>query len=163
LSGFLLDTNVISELRKPRPNQSVVRFVRAQSETDLFLSDISFAEIRFGIQRLEDPDRRASIEIWLDNNLRPLFAGRTLAITEETLLRWRLKIEAGRKRGHTFGQPDLFIAVQAEENGLIAVTRDVSHFVEAAVAVLDPWTSRFIDPTGAERKIADLGSPLLLK
>jgi len=62
-------------------------------------------------------------------------------------------LEAGRRRGHTFGQLDLFIAATAAESGLVVVSRDVIDFIAAAVPVLDPWTTRFIDAQGADRLI----------
>lgn len=153
MSGFLLDTNVLSELRRPSPNPRVRAFVAAQAEDRLFVSEITFAEIRFGIEQLADPERRAVLSAWLNTTLRPLFAGRTLAVTEDVILRWRLVVEAGRKRGHTFDQPDLFIAATAAEAGLIVVTRDVTHFEAATVPVLDPWTWRYVDAAGAGRVV----------
>ncbi|MDF0491094.1 type II toxin-antitoxin system VapC family toxin [Sphingobium sp. H39-3-25] len=162
MNGFLLDTNVVSDLRKPRPDPGVVAFVSSQQESDLFLSDVVFAEIRFGIEQLDDVERRTSITTWLDHNLRPLFVGRTLSITEDTLLRWRLKIEGGRKKGHTFGQPDLFVAVLAEESDMVAVTRDVTHFVAAGVATLNPWEGRFHAASGLDHVVDDLKAPDLL-
>jgi hypothetical protein len=142
LRGYLLDTNVVSELRKPRPDPRVVAFVAAQPEDCLFICDVTFAEIRFGIEQLADAERRAVLLAWLDNVLRPLFAGRTLAVTEDVILRWRLMVEAGRRRGHVFGQPDLFIAAIAADAGLTVVTRDTTHFEAAGVAVYDPWSGR---------------------
>lgn len=154
--GFLLDTNVISELRRPRPNADVVAFVTARAEDELFISDVTFAEIRFGIEQVADAGRRVAIRVWLDNVLRPLFNGRTLAINEDVLLRWRLLLEAGSRRGHTFGQLDLFIAAAAAENDLIVVSRDAAHFIAAHVPVLDPWTAMFTSSAGDELTVADL-------
>jgi predicted nucleic acid-binding protein len=142
LTGYLLDTNVVSELRRAKPNPNVVAFIAAQPEDNLFLSEVTFAEIRFGIEQLADPERRAVITAWLNTTLRPLFARRTLAVTEDVILRWRLMVEAGRRRGHTFGQPDLFIAATAAEAGLTVVTRDTTHFDAAGVPVFDPWTGQ---------------------
>ncbi len=162
MRGFLLDTNVISELRRPRPDQGVVAFVGEQPEDNLFISDVTFAEIRFGIEQLEDAERRHTIGIWLDQNLRPLFAGRTLAITEDLLLRWRLQLEGGKRRGHVSGQLDLFIAAAAAEHDLIVVSRDVTHFVAANVAVFDPWKQTFIAPGGVTHAVERIGSTDLL-
>ncbi|MDR2858594.1 MAG: type II toxin-antitoxin system VapC family toxin [Novosphingobium sp.] len=162
MNGFLLDTNALSELRKPRPAPGVVAFVAAQAEDDLFVSDVAFAEIRFGIEQLQDPERRALLISWLDNELRPLFSGRTLPISEDVLLRWRLMLEAGRRRRHTFGQPDLLIAASAAEASLIVVTRDTVHFVAAPVPVLDPWTGTFTPAGGEPVSVADLEDPQLL-
>ncbi len=140
MTGWLLDTNVISELRRPRPNPHVVAFVAAQPEDQLFLSEVTLAEIRFGIEQLSDPERRAALSAWLNTTLRPLFVRRILPLTEDVILRWRLMVEAGRRRGHTFGQPDLFIAATAAEAGLTVVTRDTIHFEAAGVPVFNPWT-----------------------
>ena len=162
MTGFLLDTNVLSELRRPRPSPAVTAFLESQREEDLFLSEVTFAEIRYGIEQLDDPERRASIGAWLDHTLRPLFEGRTLPVSEDVLLRWRLQIEAGRRRGHTFGQPDLLIAACAAESGLIVVTRDTTHFVAARVAVLDPWNASFTGPDGRQVEVEDMTRPDLL-
>jgi predicted nucleic acid-binding protein len=162
LSGFLLDTNVISELRKPKPVSTVVRFLEAQAEEDLFITEVSIAEIRFGIEQLDDAERRASLTAWLDATLRPLFEGRTMPISEDVILRWRLLVEAGRRRGHTFGQPDLFIAAIAAEEDLIVVSRDTVHFEAAGVPVLDPWSSEFHTAAGVVHAIDDIGQPSFL-
>jgi predicted nucleic acid-binding protein len=139
--GWLLDTNVVSELRKPKPETKVVNFIAAQPGETLFLTDITLAEITYGIEQLNDAARRADLHRWMERNLRPSFAGRILAITEDVLVRWKTMAVEGRKRGHTFGQPDLFIAAIASLQDLVAVSRDISEFVEAGVPVFDPWTS----------------------
>lgn len=139
MRGWLLDTNIVSELRKPRPNARVVEFVAAQPGEALFITEITFAEIRFGIERIADASRRADIHQWLDRALRPLFAGRALAITEDVIVRWKGMALAGQRRGHTFGQPDLFIAAIAALEDLVVVTRDTREFVAADVPALDPW------------------------
>jgi predicted nucleic acid-binding protein len=139
--GWLLDTNVVSELRKPKPVPAVAAFVAAQPGELLFTSEITFGEIRFGIEQLEDPSRRADIRLWLDRTLRPLFAGRVLAISEDVIVRWKTMVVEGQRRGHTFGQPDLFIAAIAALEDLVVVTRDTGEFVAAGVPAFDPWSS----------------------
>jgi predicted nucleic acid-binding protein len=139
--GWLLDTNVVSELRKPKPDSKVINFVAAQPGETLFVSDVTLAEITYGIEQLSNAARRTDLRLWLERNLRPLFAGRTLAITEDVIVRWKGMVVEGQKRGHTFGQPDLFIAAIAALQDLVVVSRDVSEFVEANVAVFDPWTN----------------------
>jgi len=138
--GWLLDTNVVSELRKPKANDNVKAFVVGQPGEALFLSDITIAEIRFGIEQLDDPSRRADLNLWLDRKLRPLFEGRILSIGEEVILRWKMLHVAGQKRRHTFSQPDLFIAALAAVEDLVVVSRDTSEFIAAGVPVLDPWS-----------------------
>ena len=87
MTGWLIDTNVISELRKPRPEERVVSFVSRQPLDSLFISTVTFAEIRFGIEKLNDPARRAQIAAWLENEMRPLFEGRILPLSEDILLK----------------------------------------------------------------------------
>jgi predicted nucleic acid-binding protein len=139
--GWLLDTNVLSELRKPRPDAEVRAFVEGQSGELLFVTDISFAEIRYGIEQIAEANRRTDLHLWLDRTLRPLFEGRVLTITEDVLVRWKSMVVDGQKRGHSFGQPDLFIAAIAALEGLVAVSRDTAEFVAAGVPVFDPWQS----------------------
>jgi toxin FitB len=139
--GWLLDTNVISELRKPRPNSAVAEFVAAQPGEVLFTTEVTFGEIRFGIEQLEDSGRRTDIHMWLNRTLRPLFLGRVLAITEDVIVRWKTMAVEGQKRRHIFGQPDLFIAAIAALEDLVVVTRDMGEFITAGVPVFDPWSS----------------------
>jgi predicted nucleic acid-binding protein len=139
--GWLLDTNVVSELRKTKPDAKVINFIAAQPGETLFISDVTVAEITYGIEQLSNAARRTDLRLWLDRNLRPLFAGRILAITEDVIVRWKTMVVQGQRRGHTFGQPDLFIAAIAALQELVVVSRDVSEFVEAGVPVFDPWGS----------------------
>ena len=141
MRGWLLDTNVVSELRKPRPNPAVSEFVAAQPGEALFTTEVTFGEIRFGIEQLEDAGRRTDIHMWLNRTLRPLFFGRVLTITEDVIVRWKTMAVEGQKRRHTYGQPDLFIAAIAALEDLVVVTRDTSEFVTAGVPVFDPWSN----------------------
>jgi predicted nucleic acid-binding protein len=140
VSAWLLDTNVLSELRRPRPKPEVVAFVAGQPLEELYVSVVTFAEIRFGIELVSDAARRSELALWFENRMRPMFEGRVLPITEDILLKWRLIVEDGRRRGHTFAHPDVLIAATAAHHGMTVVTRDEAEFVAAGVAVLNPWT-----------------------
>jgi hypothetical protein len=139
VSGWLLDTNVLSELRRPRPNAKVVAFVAAQPLDRLYVSVVTFAEIRFGIELVPDPARRAELHDWLTLKVRPLFTQRTLPVSEDVMLKWRLLVEEGRKTRYTFSQPDLIIAATALLHGLTVVTRDTGDFEKARAPVINPW------------------------
>ncbi len=139
MTGWLLDTNVLSELRRPKPNANVVSFVASKPLDLLFVSVVTFAEIRFGIECVPEPARRAELQDWLTHKVRPMFEGRTLAISEDIMLKWRLLVEDGRKARHTYSQPDLIIAATALQHGLTVVSRDTSDFTKARVPVLNPW------------------------
>ena len=141
MSGWLLDTNVISELRRPHPNARVRAFVAAQALEELLVSTVKFAEIRYGIEAVGDPIRRAELDDWLAHKLRPMFAQRLLEVSEDVMFKWRLLVEDGRKAGHTFSQPDLIIAATALQHGLTVVTRDTGDFTLARVPLLNPWVA----------------------
>jgi toxin FitB len=140
LTGWLLDTNILSELRRPKPERKVLAFVAAQPLELLHVSAVSFAEIRFGIERVVDPGHRADLNEWLTHKVRPMFEQRVLAITEDIMFKWRLLVEEGRKAGHTFSQPDLIIAATALHHGLTVVSRDISDYQRARAPVLNPWS-----------------------
>lgn len=142
MSGWLLDTNVISELRRPRPNARVRAFVAGQALEELFVSTVTFAELRYGIETVGDPIRRAELNDWLVHKVRPMFDQRVLEVSEDVMFKWRLLVEEGRKTGHTFSQPDLIIAATALHHGLTVVTRDTGDYVLARVSLLNPWADR---------------------
>lgn len=140
MKGWLLDTNVISELRKRHCDPNVRSWSERHAPTSFFLSRVTIAEIRFGIERVaEGSNFRADLEAWLQNTLRPWFAHRILEIDEQVILTWRKMVEAGKSRNYTFSQPDLFIAATAAVHGLCVVTRNLSDFEMAAVPVMNPW------------------------
>jgi len=137
--AWLLDTNILSELRKPRPERKVLEFVEFTPLTQLYVSVVSLAEIRYGIELNADVQKRAALQDWLTSKVRPMFdPQRTLLVTEDIVLKWRLMLEDGRKTGHTFSQPDLLIAATAAHHGLRVVSREV-HYVRAGVQVYNPW------------------------
>lgn len=142
--GFLLDTNVIWELKRPRPSDKVARFVAGEPLDRLYLSSVTFAEIRFGIERVTDAAKRSDLALWVEHRLRPMFEGRILGLDEDVLLKWRLLIEDGRQRGHTFSHPDVLIAAIAAHHGLTVATRNAIEFVAAGVATLDPWMGKMV-------------------
>lgn len=107
----------------------------------LYVSVVTFAEIRFGIELVKDVSRRMELNDWLAHKLRPMFEHRVLAVTEEIMLKWRLLVEEGRRIGHTFSQPDLIIAATALLHGLTIVSRDTSEYDKANVPVFNPWIS----------------------
>lgn len=142
MKGWLLDTNVISELRRPRPSTRVRTFVAGCALDELYISTVTFAEIRFGIEMVGDAIRRAELHDWLAHQVRPMFDRRVLGVSEDVMLKWRLLVEEGRKSGHTFSQPDLIIAATALHHGLTVVTRDTGDFARARVPLFDPWVMR---------------------
>jgi len=139
VTGWLLDTNVLSELRRLNPNPNVVRFVASKPLEHLFVSIVTYAEIRFGIENLADVAHRAALNDWLTHKVRPMFEERTLPVSEDVMFTWRLLVEDGRKAGHTYSQPDLIIGATALHHGLTVVSRDTRDFRRSGVPVFDPW------------------------
>jgi len=139
VKGWLLDTNVLSELRRPRPEPKVLAFVAEEPLEKLFVSAVSLAEIRFGIELVADFGRRSELTDWLTHRLRPMFDQRVLTVSEDVMFKWRLLVEEGRKVRHTFSQPDLIIAATALHHGLTVVTRDASDYQKSGAAVRNPW------------------------
>jgi predicted nucleic acid-binding protein len=137
--AWLLDTNILSELRRSKPEPKVVAFLAQQPLESFHISFVTLAEIRFGIEVLPDITRRSELNDWLAHKVRPMFEGRVLPITEDVMLKWRLMVEQGRKVGHTFSQPDLIIAATAQQHALTIVSRDTSDYEKARVAVFNPW------------------------
>jgi len=147
--SWLLDTIVISELRKPGCDTQVRTWSDSQHPTSLFLSGVAIAGIRYGTERLAtvDPSRKR-LEAWLAKELRPWFSDRLLDVDEDVFVIWRRLVEKGKAMRHTFPQPDLFIAATAILHDLCLVTRNVDDFFRTGVCLLNPWTDT--DPRLAE-------------
>jgi predicted nucleic acid-binding protein len=139
VTGWLLDTNILSELRRPKPEPKVQAFVAAQPLDAMFISSVTLAEIRFGIELVADLHRRAALNDWLALKVRPMFENRVLPVSEDVMFKWRLLVEEGRKNGRTYSHPDLIIAATALHHGLTVVTRDTGDYARAGVQLLNPW------------------------
>ena len=139
--GWLLDTNILSELRRPKPERKVLAFIAAQPLDLLYLSAVTLAEIRFGIELVTDATKRAALNDWLAHKVRPMFEQRILPVTEDIMFKWRLLVEDGRQAGHTFSRPDLIIAATALQHGLTVVSRDTNDYERARMSVFNPWTA----------------------
>lgn len=139
MNGWLLDTNIISELRRPGRDERVAIWVDLQPKSSLHISVVSLAEIRFGAERAPTIVLRHTLNHWIDLTLRPWFADRVIAIDEDSIVEWRKLTEEGRSVGYTYSQPDLFIAVAARAHDLCIATRNTNDFIRAGVPVFDPW------------------------
>jgi toxin FitB len=140
--GWLIDTNVVSELRRgPRCNPSVRAFADEVPRVACYLSRVSLAEIRYGIERAPDPAFRAELEAWVRDGVLAWFADRVLEVNERVLIRWRDLVVQGQKSGYTYQQPDVLLAATALEANLGVVTRNTDDFERAGVRLLNPWLS----------------------
>lgn len=139
MSGFLLDTNVISELVKPRPEPKVCSWIEAVDESLLFLSVLTTGEIRKGITSVRDASRRMRLEAWLDRDLAIRFSGRILPIDQAVADRWgRLAGNAAARRS-PLPVIDGLLAATALHFDLVLVTRDTMQVAITSVPFFNPW------------------------
>jgi len=139
VSGFLLDTNIISELIKPRPEPRVVMWVEATDENLLYLSVLTLGEIRKGIEALPHAARRAQLEAWLESDLRLRFAGRILTVDEAVAERWGIIAGKAAMRGAAMPVIDGLLAAMAIHHNLTLVTRNTGDIDQTGALVFNPW------------------------
>lgn len=139
MSGFLLDTNVISELVKPKPDSRVTSWIQSVEESVLHLSVLTLGEIRQGIAALPNARKRATLEAWLETDLRHRFHGRILPIDDGVADRWGLLTAHARMIGVALPVIDALLAATALHHNLTFVTRDVSAVRNAGVSFFNPW------------------------
>lgn len=139
--NYLLDTNVVSEWTRPQPNRGVLQFLDEQDEDTLFLSVVTFAELRRGVERLPDGQRRRRLDAWLRDDLASRFAGRVLGIDEAVADAWGRIVAGAEHAGQQIGAMDAWIAAIAQTGGLALVTRNVADFAGALNDVVNPWTA----------------------
>lgn len=140
MSGFLLDTNVVSDLRKPRPNAGLTDWIASADEQKLFLSVLTIGELRIGIMVQSDAKKRAALETWLISDMLSRFAGRILAFDLDVAQQWG-RIE-GRARLGSGKLPvlDSQLAATALFHGLTLVTHNEADFSRTGVSILNPWS-----------------------
>src|SRR5580704_14481684 len=139
MSGFLLDTNCISEAVCANPEPRVLAWIEAADETLLYLSVLTLGEIRKGLAALLPGRRRTKLETWLEVELRARFSGRILSIDAEVADRWGLLAADSKGQGKPIPVIDGLLAATALDHNLTIVSRNVSDFSNLPVAVVNPW------------------------
>lgn len=138
---YLLDTNVVSEWVKPRPNPSVVAWLADVDEDRVFLSVVSLAEIRSGVEQMPGGPRRNRLASWLVEELPGRFEGRLLDIDRAVAHQWGMLIARSKRAGTNLSSMDGFLAATAAVHALTLVTRNRRDFERLDVRTLDPWAS----------------------
>jgi predicted nucleic acid-binding protein len=137
--NLLLDTNVLSEVRRPAPSPKVLAWLDTIDEDRAFISVASIAELRRGIALLDDGRRRAALAAWLANDLPARFAGRLLPIDHAVAERWGDLMALSRRTGVALSVMDGFFAASALVSNLTLVTRNVKDFAAFGVPLHNPW------------------------
>lgn len=139
MRGYLLDTNGISELVRPKPDPRVVEWMQSADESQLYLSVLTLGEIRKGVAELAHGRRKANLETWLDVELQGRFRERILPIDAAIADRWGQLAATAKRKGKTLPVIDGLLAATALHHNLTLVTRNISDFVMVSVPVLNPW------------------------
>jgi tRNA(fMet)-specific endonuclease VapC len=139
MSGFLLDTNIPSEIIRTHPDPRVDAWVLGKDEAALHLSVVTIGELRKGLTILPESQRRSRLENWLENDLIPLFAGRILPVTQRIANRWGLLSGVRQTAGRPLSMADGLIAASALEHELVVVTRNIRDFEGLGVTLVNPW------------------------
>ena len=138
---WLLDTNVISESVRKRPDRAVIGWIAAQGRDDIAISLVSVAELLNGISTLADDARRQELTEWMATEVLSSTRKRRLPVTTEILMAWLQLSRKLRVRGETKDPPDLLLAATAQTYGLTIVTRNTRHFANTGITVYNPWTN----------------------
>src|ERR1700674_5110652 len=137
--NFLLDTNAVSEWVKPRPNLGLIRWMESADEDRVFLSVISLAELRYGVERMPAGARRTRLEQWLRDELPLRFERRILSVDPNVAEAWGRTVARSEALGRPIGVMDAFLSATAEVHRLTLVTRNVSDF-PLLKSVVNPWS-----------------------
>ncbi len=139
MSGFLLDTNCISELIRPKPEPRVVEWMEAADEAVLYLTVLTLGEIRKGLAQLAPGRRRTRLETWVEVDLQARFAGRILPIDAAVADRWGWITAEAKRRGRALPVIDGLLAATALHHNLALVSRNAGDFAVTPVRVVNPW------------------------
>jgi toxin FitB len=140
--NYLLDTCVLSEFTRHKPNEEVVLWMESIDEDKLFISAITIGEIQHGIERLPESHRKTELLVWMNNRLIQRFGQRILPLDTQTMFLWGSLIAQVEKSGQPMPVMDSLIAATALFNNLIIVTRNGSDFLPCGVQVINPWDGK---------------------
>jgi len=138
--SYLIDTCCISELVKKKPNPKVVKWFADQDELSMYLSVITFGELRKGIEKLTDSKKKKELNRWVKEDLHLRFKNRVLNITMEEVNRWGKILASAEQNGKPLPAIDSLIAATALVHDLSVVTRNTQHMEGSGVEVINPWS-----------------------
>ncbi len=138
--NYLIDTFVLSEMVRARPNRGVLAWMESCDENTLFMSVLTLGEIQKGIEKLAPGKRRNALQSWLDRDLRTRFAGRILSIDAEVTMTWAHIQASLEKEGVPLPSIDGLLCATARTHNLTVVTRNTSDFERSGVGIYNPWS-----------------------
>jgi predicted nucleic acid-binding protein len=136
---YLLDTCVLSEFVKPKPERKVVEWLNSVDPESVYLSAVTIGEIQFGISTRPPSNRRTELEVWLNEALPAQFGGRVLVLDAATFVTWGKMTAEQKRKGETQSVMDSLIAAVALEQKMVLVTRNVADFKVTGLSVFNPW------------------------
>jgi len=137
--SYLIDTCCISELTKKKPNPNVVKWFTDRDELSMYLSVITFGELRKGIEKLPDSKKKKELNRWIKEDLNQRFKNRVLSINMEEAIKWGELLAASEKNGKPLPAIDSLIAATAQVHDLSVVTRNTHDMEGSEVEVINPW------------------------
>ena len=138
--SYLIDTCCISELVKKKPNRNVLKWFADKDELSMFLSVITFGELRKGIEELPDSQKKQELNRWVKEDLKHRFKNRTLNINFEEAKEWGKILATTEKNGKPLPAIDSLIAATAQVHDLSVVTRNTKDMEGSGVEIINPWT-----------------------
>lgn len=138
--SYLIDTCCISELVKKKPDSNVVKWFADQDELSLYLSVITFGELRKGIEKLPDSKKKKELNRWVKEDLKHRFKNRILNIKMEEVDKWGEILATAEKNGKPLPAIDSLIAATALVHDLSVVTRNTQDMEGSGVELINPWT-----------------------
>lgn len=139
MNGYLVDTNIRSELTRKKPEPAVEAFLKQAGKEHVYISVLSLGEIVKGIAELPVGRKRQELEAWLETEIRPWFGQRILPVSAAVAERWGFLSANGKLRGAPLAVVDGLLAATALENDLTLVTRNSRNFAGLGVVIVNPW------------------------
>ena len=136
---YLLDTCVISEIMRSKPSGKVIRWIKSQDESSLFISVLTIGELHKGIEKLDQSKRKEELHNWIESDLKERFRTRIIDIDIETAMVWGIIQGAAERIGKPMPAMDALIAATGITRHLVVATRNVSDMKESGVALFNPW------------------------
>lgn len=140
--NYLLDTNILREATKTRPDAHAAAWLSARPALTLFVSLVSIAEIRKGILLLPEGKKRTKLGSWLESELLPAFASRVIPLGGAEMNEWAALQAEAEKKGHRLPVVDSLIAATARCHGLALATRNIQDFCDCGIPVINPWEEK---------------------